>query len=110
LKEKKKEALKYISCAAKLVAPFVEEDIIAGYEYVCEALKAASLPEVESEMEIGKAIHFIKNKEIDTAIESFKAFEKKDKIMMAMASNNISFLYFLENDFKAAESFSDLAI
>jgi len=27
-----------------------------------------------------------------------------------MASNNISFLYFLENDFKNAESFADLAI
>jgi intraflagellar transport protein 88 len=110
LKAKKKEALKYISQAAKLVAPFVEENIIAGYEYVIRALKSASLPEVESEMEIGKAIHFIKNKEIETAIESFKLFEKKDKIMMAMASNNISFLYFLENDFKNAESFSDLAI
>jgi hypothetical protein len=30
--------------------------------------------------------------------------------MMAMASNNISFLYFLENDFKLAEQFADLAI
>jgi len=30
--------------------------------------------------------------------------------MMALASNNISFLYFLENDFKLAESFADLAI
>jgi intraflagellar transport protein 88 len=73
-------------------------------------LKAANLPEVESEMEIAKSIHYIKNKEIERAIESFKAFEKKDKIMMAMASNNISFLYFLENDFKNAEQFSDLAI
>ena len=68
------------------------------------------MPEVESEMEIAKAIHFIKNKEIEKAIESFKGFEKKDKIMMAMASNNISFLYFLENDFKQAEHFADLAI
>ena len=51
-----------------MVAPFVEDDIIAGYEYVIEALKAAALPEVESEMEIGKAIHYIKNKEIETAI------------------------------------------
>ena len=34
LKEKKKEALGYISQAAKLVAPFVESDnIIAGYDY-----------------------------------------------------------------------------
>ncbi len=75
-----------------------------------EALKAANLPEVESEMEIAKSIHYIKTKEIEKAIESFKGFEKKDKIMMAMASNNISFLYFLENDFKSAEQFSDLAI
>ena len=29
---------------------------------------------------------------------------------MALASNNISFLYFLENDFKLAEQFADLAI
>jgi len=110
LKEKKKEALHYVSSAAKLVAPIIEQDVIVGYNYVIEALKAANLPEVESEMEIAKSIHYIKNKEIERAIESFKAFEKKDKIMMAMASNNISFLYFLENDFKLAEQFSDLAI
>jgi intraflagellar transport protein 88 len=103
LKDKKKEALHYVSSAAKLVAPIIEGDVVVGYNYVIEALKAANLPEVESEMEIAKSIHYIKNKEIERAIESFKAFEKKDKIMMAMASNNISFLYFLENDFKAAE-------
>lgn len=56
MKEKKKEALHYISSAAKLVAPTIEEDIFAGYNYVIEALKAANLPEVESEMEIAKAI------------------------------------------------------
>lgn len=110
LEQKKKEALQYVSAAAKLVAPSLSGDMFQGYDYVIGALKAASLPEVESEMEIQKAIHFIKNKEIERAIESFKAFEKKDKIMMAMASNNISFLYFLENDFKLAEQFADLAI
>ena len=103
LKEKKKEALSYVSMAAKLIAPIIEEEPLSGYDYVIEALKAANLPEVESEMEIQKAISLIKNKEIEKAIESFKSFEKKDKIMMAMASNNISFLYFLENDFKLSE-------
>jgi len=43
LKMKKKEALHYISSAAKLVAPIIEEDIMAGYDYVIEALKAANL-------------------------------------------------------------------
>jgi intraflagellar transport protein 88 len=56
LKAKKKEALNFIASSAKLIAPFVEEDIFMGYDYVCEALKAANLPEVESEMEIQKAI------------------------------------------------------
>ena len=41
-------------------------------------------------MEIVKAFHYIKNKKIEKTIESFKEFEKKDKIIMAMASNNIS--------------------
>ena len=100
--------MNYISLAEKLVDPFIDENIINGYDYTCEALKAANLPEVESEMEIAKSIHYIKNKEIEKAIESFKGFEKKDKIMMAMASNNISFLYFLENNFKNAVA--DLAI
>lgn len=110
LKEKKKEALAYVSQAAKLLAPIIEEDPVLGWDYVIEALKAANLPEVESEMEIQKAINLIKNKEIEKAIESFKAFEKKDKVMMAMASNNISFLYFLENDFKLSEQYADIAI
>ena len=30
--------------------------------------------------------------------------------MKAKASNNISFLYFLENDFKSAEKYADNAI
>ena len=52
LRQKKKEALNFISSSARLVAPFIEQDIFVGYDYVCEALKAANLPEVESEMEI----------------------------------------------------------
>jgi len=34
LKEKKKEALNYVSKAAKLVAPFIQKDIFTGYDYV----------------------------------------------------------------------------
>jgi len=56
LKTKKKEALGFVAASAKLIAPFIEADIFLGYDYVCEALKAANLPEVESEMEIQKAI------------------------------------------------------
>ena len=52
LTQKKKEALHYVSSAAKLVAPIIQSDIFQGFDYVIGALKAANLPEVESEMEI----------------------------------------------------------
>jgi len=109
-KAKKKEALKSITDAAKLISPVIEEDVVQGYDWVVEMLRTANLQEVESEIEIAKAVHFIKTKDIEKAIELFKSFEKKDNIMMARAANNISFLYFLENDFPNAEKFSDMAI
>lgn len=91
--------MKFISNSAKLVAPVIDEDEISGFDWIIEMLRTANLQEVESEIEIAKAVFFIKNKNIDKAIELFKSFEKKDKVMMAKAANNISFLYFLENDF-----------
>jgi len=46
---------------------------------------------------------FLKKKSIEKSIETLKGFEKKDKVMMGRVATNISFLYFLENDFKNAE-------
>ena len=110
LKKRKKESMKYITDAAKLIAGVIEDDVLSGYDWIIEMLRTANLQEVESEIEICKAVYFIKHKNIDKAIELFKGFEKKDKIMMARASNNISFLYFLENNYENAEKFADMAI
>lgn len=110
LKDWKKIAMKYIIDAAKLIVNSIEDDVLSGYDWIIAMLKTANLQEIESEVEICKAVFYIKNKAIDKAIELFKGFEKKDKIMMAWAANNISFLYFLENDYENAEKFADMAI
>ena len=65
---------------------------------------------MESEVELCKAMAFLKKKNMEKSIETLKNFEKKDKIMMARVATNISFLYFLENDFKNAEKYADVAI
>ncbi len=109
LKEQRDKAYKYITMAAKLMAPVIESTILAGYDWVLEALKAAEYPTIESEIEIAKAIHFIKRKDFEKAIELFKGFEKKDKVKMAIAANNISFLYFLERDYENAEKYAQIA-
>ncbi len=53
---------------------------------------------------------YLKKKNLEKSIETLKSLEKKDKIMMARIATNISFLYFLETDFKSAEKYADIAI
>jgi intraflagellar transport protein 88 len=109
LKKERDQAYKYISQVAKLMAPVIEKDTMTGYDWILETLKAADFPTIESEIEIAKAIYYIKRKEFDKSITVFKSFEKKDKVMMAIAANNISFLYFLEKDYENAEKYAVIA-
>jgi len=45
-------------------------------------LKTSYFPEVESEVEICKAMAHLKMKNMEKSIETLKSFEKKDKVMM----------------------------
>ena len=60
-------------------------------------------------MEIERALKYMRMKDFDKAIEALKAFEKKDQHLKAMAATNLSFIYFLEGDLRAAERYADLA-
>lgn len=112
LKERKKRAARYILDSAKLIAPAIEEDPIDGFNWIIDILKGSKshYTGVQSEIEIKKAVSFINQRDIEKAIETLKAFEKKDKNMMAIASTNISFLYFLERDFKNSDKYAEMAL
>ena len=73
-------------------------------------MKSSSYPEAENEIDICKAMAYLKKKNIEKSIETLKGFEKKDKLIMARIATNISFLYFLENDYKGAEKYAEMAI
>lgn len=83
-----------------MIAPSIEEDLISGYDWILEQLKNSTFPEAETEIEICKAMAYLKKRNIEKSIETLKSFEKKDKSVMARIATNISFLYFLENEFK----------
>lgn len=112
LRKRKKKASKIVLDSAKLIAPVIEDNYSDGYNWIIDFLKSSktSYHSVQSEIEIKKAINFIKEKRIEDAISTLKAFEKKDPKMMAQASTNISFLYFLENDLAASEKYADMAL
>ena len=110
IKEMRRDAFKFVIDSAKLIAPVIEKDWITGYEWVAETLRASDYSVLESEIGIYKAEQYIRMKDYEQAIEVFKSFEKKDQNLMARAATNISFLYFIERDFKNADRYADIAI
>ncbi|KAJ3277140.1 Intraflagellar transport protein 88 [Terramyces sp. JEL0728] len=109
-REKKKAAHRYIVLAAKLIAPSIEANFSVGYDWMVEVLKASSNTNMASELEIAKSVQYLKTKDFQQALESLKAFEKKDQKLVGTASTNLSFLYFLEGDYKNSEYYADVAI
>ena len=61
-------------------------------------------------MEIAKALHFMRSKQFDKAIETLKSYEKKDQTLVAHAATNLSFIYFHEADYPNAIKYADLAM
>lgn len=61
------------------------------------------------EIEIDRAIYYMRHKEFSRAIELLKGFEKKDDPLKAMAATNLSFIYLLEGEIKISERYANLA-
>ncbi|KAJ1448492.1 hypothetical protein M885DRAFT_450175 [Pelagophyceae sp. CCMP2097] len=110
LKRRRQEAHGYMLTAARLVAPELKapEDPMFGYKLVIDALKPDH-EQLASEMEIERALRYMKSKDFAKAIDALKAFEKKDLHLKAMAATNLSFIYFLEGDVRSAEKYADIA-
>ncbi|CAM9373440.1 unnamed protein product, partial [Phaeothamnion confervicola] len=110
LRRRQDEAGRCVLTAAKLIAPALDRrDWEAGWDWVAEAAKADH-PRVASQLEVEKALQFLKAKEFDKAVEHLKALEKKGRAPRAMAATNLSFIHFLEGDFRSADLYADLAV
>jgi len=111
LKRREKKARSAILSAARLIAPILNRKTwVAGFDWVVETLKESVHPQLASEVEIFKAIEYLKRKQFDLAIEVLKAFEKQDQHLKAKAATNLSFLYFLEEEFANASRYANLAV
>ncbi|XP_049723285.1 intraflagellar transport protein 88 homolog isoform X5 [Loxodonta africana] len=108
--ERKAMAEKYIMTAAKLIAPVIETSFAVGYDWCVEVVKASQYVELANDLEINKAVTYLRQKDFNQAVETLKMFEKKDSRVKSAAATNLSFLYYLENEFAQASSYADLAV
>lgn len=79
LKTKRSQARRIIMRAAKLIAPKVAQDVVQGFEFLIEQLRAAQLMDIAGEMEVSKAVHYLKCKELEKARETLRELEKREE-------------------------------
>ncbi|XP_043360210.1 intraflagellar transport protein 88 homolog isoform X3 [Dermochelys coriacea] len=79
-------------------------------ERCVEVVKASHYVELANDLEINKAITYLRQKDFYQAVETLKMFEKKDSRVKSAAATNLSFLYYLENEFAQATNYADLAV
>jgi intraflagellar transport protein 88 len=110
LRLKHKLIAKHLLIAAKLLAPKVEADVAAGYEWAATQLRNANYTSLANEIEIGKSLHFMRTRQFDLAVETLKSYERKDTSLVARAATNLSFIYFHEGDYPLAVKYADVAM
>jgi len=115
VREQRRNACHLILTAAKLVAPHIEANFELGFNFCIESLRENNFADLASEMEISKALYFLKMKRVDKAKETLMGFEKKDSSLQdptvkSRATTNLCFLHFLEGDLKNADAFGTAAI
>ncbi|XP_061143593.1 intraflagellar transport protein 88 homolog isoform X1 [Syngnathus typhle] len=106
----KARAEKYVMTAAKLIAPAIESSFAAGFDWCVEMVKSSQYVELANDLEINKAITYLRQKDFNQAVAILKTFEKKDSRVKSAASTNLSALFFLEKDYEQAERYADLAM
>ncbi|XP_075752571.1 intraflagellar transport protein 88-like protein nompB [Rhipicephalus microplus] len=109
-RERRHEAEWCISTAAKLIAPVISTSFSEGYEWCLEQIKSSAYAYIANDLEISKAVAYLRKREFSQAIDTLKAFEKKDTKVASTAATNLSFLYYLQSDLTQADKYADHAV
>jgi intraflagellar transport protein 88 len=108
--DRRKKIERYVLLSTKLISPAIDSNFANGFSWAIDTVRSSPMAEIASELEIAKAMQYVKMKEYQQAIEALKGYEKKGQRLVGTAATNISFLYFLEGEYKLAEKYSEIAI
>lgn len=97
--------------AAKVIAPAIQEgNFSAGFDWCVSQVKQSSYVELANDLEIHKALTYLKEHSFEPAIKILKNLEKKDSNVRSQSNNNLSFIYFLQQKNPEASSYASKAL
>lgn len=111
--QKLEDAQYCVLTAAKLIAPHIEDSFsagksqagiaklfvlsiisVVGYDYCVNAMKNSEYAGLAGELEISKAVMYLKQRQLPAAIETLKSLDKESATAVN-AATNLCFIYFL---------------
>lgn len=104
---RKQLAEKNILMSANLISAVIEENFNDGYTWCVEIIKNSSYPMLANELEMNKAIMYLKQHEVAQAIETLKYYEKKEPAIAANAVINLTFIYVQLRDWRMAKRYAE---
>ena len=107
---RKKENAQIIVNISLVMTHFLEKDPLDAFKYIIDVLKKNNMTDIQNEVEMAKAMYFLKKRDVEQTINIMKNFEKTNKNLISRVANNISFLYFVEGDYTTAEKYANTAI
>uniref|UniRef100_H2YAL2 Uncharacterized protein n=1 Tax=Ciona savignyi TaxID=51511 RepID=H2YAL2_CIOSA len=99
-----------ILTAAKIIAPAIESSFSEGFDWCVEQVKQSPYHDLANDLEIHKALMYLKERDFSQAVSILKTFEKKDTHVKSQAATNLSFIYFLQGNSENAKRYADAAV
>lgn len=78
-----------------MISPSIALTFSDGYAWCVDEIKTSTFAELASDLEINKAIQYLRQRDLSAATEVLKSFEKKESKVASAAATNLSFLFFL---------------
>lgn len=88
-------AEKNILMAANLISGVIEDNFNDGFTWCVETIKNSNFASLAIELDLNKAIMFLKQGDLSQAIETLKYFERKESSIAVNAAINLTFIYLL---------------
>lgn len=92
------QAQRSILITVNLISSVIENSFNDGYTWCVETIKYSGFSKLATELEINKALIFLKLDDVNQAIDALKYFEKKDSSVAVNAAINLSFIYLLVSE------------
>jgi intraflagellar transport protein 88 len=88
-------AQRSVLITVNLISSVIENNFNDGYTWCVETIKYSGFSKLATELEINKALIFLKLDDVNQAIDALKYFEKKDSSVAVNAAINLTFIYLL---------------